>query len=122
MAFDQFAEMDLFNVEADMASFLDDKSNEELHLFIKLHEYSTSDEQIGLHIYACFLLSMRTQSAEHLEQAIQRAKVWPPVAERRCADRAWRFQVLDKVATRMNQGETDFDDIMWNIYESILGK
>ncbi|EJT68018.1 hypothetical protein GGTG_14404 [Gaeumannomyces tritici R3-111a-1] len=53
----RIAGMELFHIEADMASLLNDMSDEDLHSFAESQEDPASDEQIELYIYACFLVS-----------------------------------------------------------------
>ncbi|KAI9770997.1 MAG: hypothetical protein M1840_002701 [Geoglossum simile] len=90
----QLAEADPFNVQAEIFSLLGGMRNEELHSFMKRHEDPTGDEQIELHIYTCYLLFLRTRSAEYLEQAIQQTKRWIAETEVEHAERARRDRIL----------------------------
>ncbi|KAK0717749.1 hypothetical protein B0T26DRAFT_303312 [Lasiosphaeria miniovina] len=109
------ADMELFNVEADMASFLNDLSNEDLDSFAELQD-PTNDDQFELYVYTCFLVSKKSGSMGHLEQAIQQAERWVAVTPTDHSDRtrrshihemmlAWGYQIRfaseDIVATNL---------------------
>jgi hypothetical protein len=95
--------MEMFHIEPEMATFLDDLSDEDLRDFAELQDDPASDHQIELHIYICFLISTRTPSTEHLEQAIQQMEGWIAVIAIDHQDRARRFQILDMMLARMSQ-------------------
>jgi hypothetical protein len=92
------AEKELFNIEAAMASTLDSMGNDDLLSFAELYKDPTDDDQIDLYIYTCFLISKRTCSIEHFEQAIQRAKGWIADLAINHPDRARRSQILDMIS------------------------
>ena len=101
VAADYIAEMELFSIEAEMASSLHDMSDEDLRSFAELHEDPANDKQIELYIYTCFLIFKRTRSTEYLEQAIQRTEGWIEVIGLDHPDRARRFQIFDMMSARM---------------------
>ena len=101
MATHDMTEMELFNIEAEMASSLHDMSNENLLSFAELQEDPVSDEQIELYIWTCFLIFTRTHSTEYLERAIQRTEGWIEVTGLDHPDRARRFQIFDIMSARM---------------------
>ncbi|EJT69155.1 hypothetical protein GGTG_13264 [Gaeumannomyces tritici R3-111a-1] len=103
MATQHTAVMEPFNIEAEIASSLDDMSEGDLRSFAELHEDPENDDQIELHIYTCFLIFTRTRSTEHLEQAIQRTEGWIAVTATDHPDRTRRFQILDMMSARMSQ-------------------
>lgn len=67
-------EMRAFNIKAEMALSLDHMSEADLRCFAELHKDPSSEEQIERDIYTCFLIFMRTRSAEPLERAIRRTE------------------------------------------------
>lgn len=97
------ADMELFNVEAEMASSLHDTNDEDLRSFADMNEDSTSDEQTELYIYTCFLVFTRTRSTEYLERAIQRAERWIDGIGIDYPDRSRRSQILDMMSAWMYQ-------------------
>jgi hypothetical protein len=97
------AEMELFNIDAEITSSLDYMSDADLRSFAELHEDPASDEQIELYIYTCFLIFTKTRSAEPLEQAIQRTEGWIAVTTSDHPDRARRFHILGMMSARMRQ-------------------
>ena len=111
------AQMELFNIEAEMASSLYDMSDEELRSLAELQEDPKSDPQIELYIYTCFLLFTRTRSAEYLEQAIQRTEGWIAVIAIDHPDRTRRFQIFDMMSARMSQ----LRDIREEVVPMLLG-
>ncbi|KAI3322844.1 hypothetical protein HD806DRAFT_116532 [Xylariaceae sp. AK1471] len=95
--------MELFSIEAEMASSLNGMSDEDIRSFAELQEDLATDEKIELYIYTCFLTFMRMGSVEHLEQAIQRTEGWVAVTPSDHPDRARRFQIFDTLLARTNQ-------------------
>ena len=91
------ADMELFNIEAEMASLLNDMSNEDLHSFAESQEDPASDSQIELYIYACFLIFKESGSTEHLERAAQRAERWVVVTPTDHPHRTRRRHILDMI-------------------------
>jgi hypothetical protein len=67
--------MDHFDIDPEMATILDDMSDEELLDFAKLHQDHTMDGT-ELYIYILFLNFTRTGSIEHLESAVLQAEGW----------------------------------------------
>jgi len=112
MATNHMSEMELFTVEAEMASALDALGEEDLRSFAALQEDPANDEQIELSIYACFLIFTKTCSTEHLEQAIQRTEGWIAVIAADHPDRARRFQILDMMSARMSQHRLILEDVV----------
>lgn len=90
---------------------LHDMSDEHLRSFVELHEDPANDEQIELYIYTCFLISKRTLSKGHLEQAIQRAQGWIAVLAIDHPDYARRFQILDTISAWMSQLSLISEDV-----------
>ncbi|KAK3984180.1 CHAT domain-containing protein [Cladorrhinum sp. PSN332] len=99
------AEMQPFNIEAEMASLLNDMSNEDLCAFVESQEDPTGDEQIELSIYSCFLIFKKSGSAEHLKQAAQQAEGWAEVTPTDHPDRTRRIHILDTTSARMSSLE-----------------
>jgi len=94
-------ELELFNIEVEMASLLHGLSDEDLRSFAKLQEDPANDEQIELYIYTCFLIFTRTRSPASLEQAIVRTEGWIEVIAVDHPDRARRIQILDMMSAQM---------------------
>lgn len=113
--------MSLFDIDAEIASSLEDKSNEELRSFIRLHEDQTSDKQIELHLYACLLFSIRTLPMKYPEYATSGVKEWFAATRLEHAERCGLLQILNKTATRMSQDRNVFGDTMSSTYKCILG-
>ena len=97
------AEMELFNTEAGMTSFLNDMSKEDLCSFAALQEDPANDNPIELYIHTRFLIFTKTLSREYLEQAIQRAEGWVAETPADHPDRTRRFHILDMMLARMHQ-------------------
>lgn len=95
------ADMELFDIEAEMAASVHDMSDEDLRSFAELQEDPTSDEQTKLYIYICFLIFTRTGSTEYLKQAIQRAEGWAAVIATDHPDRPQRIRIFDMMSARM---------------------
>ncbi|KAL8366673.1 hypothetical protein RB595_010506 [Gaeumannomyces hyphopodioides] len=104
--------MEPFNIEAEMASSLDDMSEDDLRSFAGLHGDPANDLQIELYIYTHFLIFTRTRSTEHLEQAIQRTEGWIAVTAADHPDRARRLRILDMMSAEMSQRRLVFQDLM----------
>lgn len=96
------AEMQPFNIGAEMASFLNDMSNEDLCAFVESQEDPAGDEQIELYIYSCFLIFKESSSAEHLERAAQQAEGWAEATSTDHPDRTRRIQILDMIAASVS--------------------
>jgi tetratricopeptide (TPR) repeat protein len=111
MTADHSAEIELFNVEVEMATLLQEMSNEELHSFAELHEDPANDDQIELYIYTCFFIFTRTHSMEHLRQAIGRMEGWIAEVPMDHPDRARRFRILDTMSDWMSQVRVISDDV-----------
>ena len=120
MAANQLAQIDLFGIQASVVSSFEEKSNEELQSFIKSFEDMACGERLKLHIYACYLLSIRTRSVEHLGKAVQHLKGRVAAVGPEHADRDRRLQAMKILATWMSQDENVFDDITLKIHESML--
>jgi hypothetical protein len=88
--------MDLFHVEPEMASLLQELGGGDMPNFAELHEDPSSDAQIELYVYTCFLTCMRTGSVEHLDKALQRAEGWVVVANDH-PNYARRREIFDRI-------------------------
>ncbi|KLU92421.1 hypothetical protein MAPG_11367 [Magnaporthiopsis poae ATCC 64411] len=106
------AGMELFHIEADMASLLNDMSDEDLHSFAELQEEPASDEQIELYIYTCFLVFKRSASADHLEQAVQRTEGWVAVTPTDHPDSTRRSHIFDMISAWVRQVTSILEDIV----------
>ncbi|KAL8310419.1 hypothetical protein RB597_010314 [Gaeumannomyces tritici] len=106
------AGMELFHIEADMASLLNDMSDEDLHSFAESQEDPASDEQIELYIYTCFLVFKRSASAEHLERAVQRTEGWVAVTPTDHPDRTRRLHIFDMMSAWVRQQRSMLEDII----------
>ena len=95
--------MEPFCIDDETIILLHDISNEELCSFIELHEDPVNDEQIELHIYACFLAFRTTHSTEFLKQAVQRAEEWVAVTADDHPDRTRRIQILDRMTINLDE-------------------
>ncbi|KAI1151405.1 CHAT domain-containing protein [Nemania diffusa] len=88
-------ETNLFKVDTEMASCLQDLEDESLQYFLEIEEENTGNDPDELFIYTCFLIFSRSQNIEYLDRAIRRAQSWlsstPPENE----DRARRFEILN---------------------------
>jgi hypothetical protein len=104
--------MELFRIEAELASVLDDMSEEELRSFAELQEDPANDEQIESYVYTCSLIFAKTGSTEHIEQAIQRTEGWIAVTAADHPDRARRFQMLDMMLAKMSQHRLILEDVV----------
>ncbi|RYP48546.1 hypothetical protein DL768_005585 [Monosporascus sp. mg162] len=92
------AEIELFNIEAEMASLLNDMTDEDLRAFAETQDDPAGDEQIELYIYACFLIFKESGSTEHLERAVQRAEIWIAITSTDHSDRTRRIHILDMMS------------------------
>jgi hypothetical protein len=106
------ADMEPFNIEAEMASLLHDMSNEDLLAFAESQDDPAADEQIELYIYACFLIFNKSYSTEHLERAVQQAEGWVAVTPTDHPHRARRFHILDTMSAWMHQHRSTLEDIV----------
>lgn len=96
------AQMSLFTVETDIISSLHEMDDEYLCSFAELHEDPTSDEQIELYIYACFLLFSRASAMEHLERAIQQAERWMIMTPDGHREQPRRSDIFTMLSARMD--------------------
>lgn len=109
--------MELFLIEPEIVASLDEISEDDIRSFAELHEDPVNDVQIELYIFAYFRLFIRTQSKEHLEQAIQRAEGWVAVTKFDDPDRARRLQLLDMMSTRMHELTNIFEELPSTVLE-----
>lgn len=103
--------MELFHVEAEMASLLEEISDKDLRTFAELQEDPANDTQIELFIYVCFSISMRTGSIEYLRRAIERAEGWLAVSPDSHQDWARRSKILDTLSARMCEREWELEGL-----------
>ncbi|KAI1504695.1 CHAT domain-containing protein [Biscogniauxia marginata] len=97
------AETELFNLEAEIITDLCNMSDEELCLLSTMYEDPPNDNQIGLYIYACFLIFTRKHSLEYLYQAIQLTKRWIAALDLDDQDRARGSKILNMISLWANQ-------------------
>lgn len=90
--------MELFNIEPEMASLLDNLSNEDLCSFAESQDDSASDDQTELYIYTCFLLFQKADSTKHLERGVQQAEKWVAITPTDHSDRTRRLQILNRMS------------------------
>jgi hypothetical protein len=95
--------MEVFHIEPEMASLLNDTCDEDLCSLPQLQEDPANDAQNELFIYICFLIFTRTGSMEYLERAIQRAEGWVAESANDHPDRARRLEILDKMIARIRE-------------------
>jgi tetratricopeptide (TPR) repeat protein len=105
------AEMEPFNIEAEMACLLDEMSDADLRSFADTLEDPVNDEQIELSIYICFLISKRTRSAEPLKEAILRTEGWIQEIASDHPDRGRRFHILHMISAKMSQQNPGINDL-----------
>jgi hypothetical protein len=89
--------MEVFHIEPEMASLLNNTCDEDLCSLPQLQEDRANDAQNELFIYICFLIFTRKGSIEYLERAIQRAEGWVAESANDHPDRARRLAILDKM-------------------------
>ncbi|KAI1359679.1 CHAT domain-containing protein [Xylaria arbuscula] len=65
-----------FGLETEVISHLSSMSDEDLYLLSGMYEEPPNDNQIGLYIYACFLIFTRKDSVEHLRRAARLNTGW----------------------------------------------
>ena len=92
------AEMEPFNIKAEMVALLDDMSNEDLYSIAASQQDPTSDDQMELYIYICFLIFKVSSSKEHLERAVQQAQVWVANTAAGHPDRTRKIHVLNMMS------------------------
>jgi hypothetical protein len=68
-------DIEIFNVDLEIAALPHETCDEDIASFAKLHEDPSNNEQIGIYIFACLLIFTTTLSVEYLEHAIQRTEV-----------------------------------------------
>ncbi|KAK0611676.1 CHAT domain-containing protein [Immersiella caudata] len=107
--------MELFSIDAETASLLEDLSNDELCSFAELHDNPAIDGQIELYIYTCFLLFKKSVSTEHLEQAVQRAEGWVAVTPTDHPDRIRRSRIFDMMSVWTSQHRSILEAITFTL-------
>jgi hypothetical protein len=103
--------MEVFHIEPEMASLLNDTCNKDLCTLQQLQEDPANDAQNELFIYICFLIFTRTGSMEYLERAIQRAEGWVAESANDHPDRTRRLEILDKMTARIRERRNMLEDI-----------
>lgn len=89
--------MEVFQIEPDLMSTLEDLDQEGLSDFAALYEGLKSDSEIEVAIFIHLLLFTKSSSPEFLERALQRAMRWAEATEVKDPDRSRRFQIVDMV-------------------------
>jgi hypothetical protein len=89
--------MELLYIEPEIINALYDMNDIEIRSFAELQEDPTSDAQIELFLYTCFLIVKRTKEMEYLEQAIQRAEEWAAVTAYNYPDQARRTMIFNSM-------------------------
>jgi hypothetical protein len=102
--------MEKFHIDAELKSFCDEASEADLQALAELHEDPTSDAQIELYIYLCFLLFRKSKDIRHLEQAIQRTEEWVAVTPADHPDHNRRYSLLNTVTIRGYRLQTMKED------------
>jgi hypothetical protein len=103
--------MEVFHIEREMASLLNDTCDEDLCSLPQLQEEPANDEQNELFIYICFHIFTRTGSMDYLERAIQRAEVWVAESANDHPDHARRLEILDKITAKIRERKNVLEDI-----------
>jgi hypothetical protein len=112
MATHHIAKIELFRIDHEITTSLQEIDDEDLCSFVKLHEDPINDEQIELYIYACFFIFEGTGSTKYLEQAIQRTEGWIAVTLADHPDRVRRSLILDMMSVRMHQQNLILENAM----------
>ncbi|KAI1428440.1 hypothetical protein F5Y12DRAFT_24930 [Xylaria sp. FL1777] len=97
------------DIDGETFTSFDGTDHESLHSFAGLQEEPTSDEQIALYIQTRLLSFLKTESIEHLDQAIARMQGWVALTPADHSERIWRFQFLDKMLVLKNRLNTVSD-------------
>lgn len=100
-----------FHIDAELKSFCNEASEEELQALAELHEDPTNDSQIELYIYLCFLRSQKSKDIQYLEQAKQRAEGWVAVTPAHHPDYNRRYSLLNTVTVWGYQWQSINEDI-----------
>ena len=95
--------MELFKIDAEMVTTMRNMDDEDLTAFITLQEDPESGTPIELFILAQFLLFVKNESMEHLDQACRQAGEWVEATAETDPDRARRIEILDTMAVRKLQ-------------------
>jgi hypothetical protein len=95
--------MEMFHIEQEMVNLLHDLSDEELQSFVRLHDDFSTDIQIELFIYVCFLIFTRTGSVEYLQQAMECAEAWVKVTPKDNIDQARRLEIFRLMSVKIWQ-------------------
>lgn len=103
--------MELFHIEPEMASLLNDTFDKDLCSLPQLQEDPANDAQNEFFIYTCFLIFTRRGSMEYLERAIQRAEGWVAESANDHPDRSRRLEILDKLTARIREHRNMPEDI-----------
>jgi hypothetical protein len=103
--------MEVFHIEPEVASLLNDTCDEDLCSLPQLQENPANDAQNELFIYICFLIFTRTGSMDYLERAIQRAEGWVAESANDHPDHARRLEILDKMTARIRERKNVQEDI-----------
>lgn len=69
-------ENDVFQIDEELASSLQELDDDELECFAELHESSTNDAEMELFIFACLELFKRTRAQEWAQRAAVQADLW----------------------------------------------
>jgi len=95
--------MEVFHIEPEMASLLNDTCDKDLCSLPQIQEDPANDAQKELFVYTCFLIFTRTGSMEYLERAIQRAEGWVAESANDHPDRSRRLEILDNLTARIRE-------------------
>ncbi|KZM23242.1 hypothetical protein ST47_g5617 [Ascochyta rabiei] len=87
--------MDVFRVEPEFMSMLEDFDEESLLDFAALYENTESDSDIEIAILIQFLRFTKSSSPKYLEAALQQATKWAAATEAADPERSRRFQIVD---------------------------
>ena len=88
-------EMDVFRVEPEFMSMLEDLDEESLSGFAALYKNTESDSDIEVAVFVQFLRFTKSSSPEFLEAALQQATKWAAATEAGDPERSRRFQIVD---------------------------
>jgi hypothetical protein len=106
-----------FHIDAELKSFCEEASEEDLQALAELHEDPINDVQIELYIYLCFLCFQKSKDPKHLEQAIQRVEGWMAVTPAHHPDFNRRCSLLNTVTIWGHQCQTMKEDIEAIVFE-----
>jgi hypothetical protein len=93
--------MEMFRIDLEMDSLLNEMDNEELQAFAETQGYPLNDAEKELLIYIRFRIFSRAESVEYLERAIRLAESWWAIIPRDHPDHARRSKILDMLSAKI---------------------